>query len=365
MRLRANVVLVVAVLFALAQMVVSATGSSPLSRPATVLTAIAHRLPSTTVARADNDSGGDNSGSDNSGSDNSGSDNSGSSDDSGSDNTGSDNSGSDNSGSDNSGSADNSGSDNSGSDNGSSDNSGSDNSGSSDNSGADNSGSDNGWPDNSGTDNSGSDNGGSSSDSGDNADTTSDTNPDVVIDNVEPSPPPPASAPAPAAPASTTQTQPNTAAPSAARPNVAPSPQTVTEVTAVTNGTDQMLALGVDRITVQLFAAMPTGLTVTLRMVDPLAYPAVSGIRAGDLIFQIEAKDASGTLLTTLPAEVNVTIHYTDMDVLGLNEANITLARLNPDLNQWETAPKLVADSVGNTVSASITNIGVLVVYVP
>ena len=50
MRLRANIVLVVAVLFALAQMLASATGSSPLSRPATVLTAIAHHLPSTAIA---------------------------------------------------------------------------------------------------------------------------------------------------------------------------------------------------------------------------------------------------------------------------------------------------------------------------
>ena len=132
----------------------------------------------------------------------------------------------------------------------------------------------------------------------------------------------------------------------------------------MTTGADATLSLN-DRVAVQLFSALPTGLTVTLRMVDPLTYPPTPGIRAGDLIFQIEAKDASGAALTTLPSEINVTIHYTDMDVLGLTEANITMGRLDPSTNQWVTAPKLVTDPAGNTVAASVTDLGVFAVYVP
>src|SRR5690348_4706971 len=107
MWLRANIVLIVAVLFALAQMFASATGGPRPGSSASVLSTISQHLSDgSSVVRADN--GGDNSGS----GDNSSSDNSDSSD-----NSSSDNSSSDNSGSDNSDSSDNSGSDNSSSDN--------------------------------------------------------------------------------------------------------------------------------------------------------------------------------------------------------------------------------------------------------
>jgi hypothetical protein len=119
-----------------------------------------------------------------------------------------------------------------------------------------------------------------------------------------------------------------------------------------------------DRVTVRLFSTLPADLTVTLRMVDPLSYAATPGIRAGDLIFQIEAKDATGAAVTTLPAEANVTIRYTDMDVLGLTEANITLGKLDPATNQWTAAPNVVTDPASNFVAASITELGVYAVYV-
>lgn len=346
MWLRANIVLVVAVLFALVQMFASATTTSRRESPSTVMSTIAHNLPGSTIAQADN--GGDNGSNDNSG-DNSSADNS---DNSGSGDNSDNSNGGDNS--DNSGSGDNS-----------------DNSNGGDN--ADNSGSDSG------------DNGGSNPDA------------DVVIDNVEPSATstatgtgaattaPAASAPAASAAATTTPTTAtgavtppssssvanaaNALPPGSGAASVAASPspaaQPVSQVSATTSGVDTPLSLNNGRVTVQLFAALPTGLTVTLRMVDPLAYPTTPGIRAGDLIFQIDAKDETGATLTTLPSEVNITVHYNDPDVVGLTEANITMGHLDEAASQWTAVPNFVADVAGNTVSASTTDLGVFAVYVP
>ena len=65
----------------------------------------------------------------------------------------------------------------------------------------------------------------------------------------------------------------------------------MTEVRVVTTGTDTLLALPGNRVVVQIFASTPAGLTLNLRLVDPLAYPPTPGIRAGNLIFAIQAFD--------------------------------------------------------------------------
>jgi hypothetical protein len=342
MWLRANIVLVIAVLFALVQMFASATGGPRLGAPAsTVMSTIAHNLPGTSgIAQADN---GDEDNSDDN----------------------------DNGDVDNSDNSDNSDEDNSDDDNG---NDNSDNSSDEDNS-------DNGDDDN--------------SDNGDSGDA------DVVIDNVAPpdaggaatatptTSTTSATTAAPAANAATTAGAPSVAAaPAATAASTAPSSSSVanaasalpagsasaspspaaqaaTQVSATTSGVDTPLSLNNGRITVQLFSTLPSGLTVTLKMVDPLAYPTTPGIRAGDLIFQIDAKDATGAAVTTLPSEVNVTVHYNDPDVVGLTEANITMGHLDAAGTQWSAVPKLVTDPTGNTVSASITDLGVFAVYVP
>ena len=106
---------------------------------------------------------------------------------------------------------------------------------------------------------------------------------------------------------------------------------------------------------------------MTLRLVEPTAYPAVPGLRAGNLIFEIEAIDASGVRLSPLPAEVKVSVQYTDAEVAGLNEALITMSRLDPfDAQQpWKTVPTATPDPATNSVTASTAETGVFAVHVP
>ncbi|MGE3912045.1 MAG: hypothetical protein AB7K36_21985 [Chloroflexota bacterium] len=190
----------------------------------------------------------------------------------------------------------------------------------------------------------------------DNEDEDFDDELDDELDNVEPDDGVVTDAPA------ASQTYAPSAAPYAS-PGAALPP--LTEAQMVTAGMDATLALQTDRVVVKVFTTMPPDITLKLRMVDPLAYPATPGIRAGDLIFMLEATDSMGTVLQTLPAEVNLSVHYTDLDVTGLNDTAITMSRLDPFDSTWKPAAKLFTDPLTNYVAGSILETGVYAVYVP
>jgi hypothetical protein len=111
-----------------------------------------------------------------------------------------------------------------------------------------------------------------------------------------------------------------------------------------------------------MFPWMPAGVQVTIRPVDPNTVSAAPGTRAGDLIFVLEARDASGAQLASLPAEVNLAVRYADSTVAGLNEDTLTVSRLDPATNQWQAAPKLVREPDSNYVAVSVTQLGTYVV---
>jgi hypothetical protein len=137
------------------------------------------------------------------------------------------------------------------------------------------------------------------------------------------------------------------------------------EATGVTTGADLWVALPGDRVGLQVSASTPPGISLTVRLVDPLAYPAAPGIRAGDLIFLVDAVDADGYTLTTLPAEARLSVRYTDMDIFGLDEAGMTLSRLDAVGNIWNSVPNVVIDPVANYLETYVIDTGVYVVSVP
>ncbi len=196
---------------------------------------------------------------------------------------------------------------------------------------ADNASGDNASGDNASGDNDSGDNASGDNDSGDNAGNPDE---DIVIENVSPSAAPAADGPA------------------------------ATEAIGTSAGSDARIALAGDRIVVTLFPTMPAGITLTVRLIDPTRAPATPGTRVGDLIFALEALDSTGRTLTTLPAEVNLDVTYSERDVAGLNNQAVTLSWLDPADNQWKVAPKLVTNPAGNTVAASVTQLGTYVISV-
>lgn len=141
--------------------------------------------------------------------------------------------------------------------------------------------------------------------------------------------------------------------------------QPLATATGTSNGGDLMIAMPGERVAVRVFPWMPAGVHITIRPVDASTVPAAPGSRAGDLTFAVEAKDASGTQLTALPAEANLAIRYADSTVSGLNEGNLTLSRLDPATNQWQAAPKVVKEAESNYVAASVTQLGTYTVSAP
>jgi hypothetical protein len=153
------------------------------------------------------------------------------------------------------------------------------------------------------------------------------------------------------------------APPAAASPPI--SAGSATEASGNSTGGDSTVALAGDRVVVKIFTWMPTGVTITIRFVDPGTVPPPPGTRADDLVFRIEARDGSGAVLTTLPAEVNLAVHYADQDVAGLNKQNSMLSWLDPMDTRWKAAPKLATDPATNYVAASVTALGTYAVSVP
>jgi len=141
--------------------------------------------------------------------------------------------------------------------------------------------------------------------------------------------------------------------------------QPLTAASGTSTGSDSIVATPGERVAVRIFPWLPSGIQVTIRPVDGKTVPATPGKQAGDLTFAVEAKDASGTQLTSLPAEVNLAIRYADSTVSGLNEGNLTVSHLDPSTNQWQAAPKLVRETDSNYVAASITQLGTYTVTAP
>jgi hypothetical protein len=141
--------------------------------------------------------------------------------------------------------------------------------------------------------------------------------------------------------------------------------QPLTTASGTANGSDLLIAMPGERVAVRIFPSMPAGVQVTVRPIDVNSVPAGPGSKAGDLTFAVEARDANGTQLTSLPAEANLAIRYADDTVSGLNEGNLTLSWLNPTSNTWQAAPKLVREADSNYLAASITQLGTYTVSAP
>ena len=129
-------------------------------------------------------------------------------------------------------------------------------------------------------------------------------------------------------------------------------------------GRDTSIASADGRITIRVFPTMSRNVQFTIvTPVEPTIVPANPGRRVGALLFQVTASECGGGAIAPLPAEVNLGVHYSDLDVGGLNEANFKLAWLDPADNTWKALQKQAPDPTANYVSATIMNTGFFVVY--
>jgi hypothetical protein len=118
------------------------------------------------------------------------------------------------------------------------------------------------------------------------------------------------------------------------------------------------------RITVRVYPSMPQALRITIRQrVDPTSVPFAPGRQIGDLLFNVLAASCDGQALARVPAEINLGINYSEIDSVGLNEPNFTIARLDPGTNQWRDEAKQAVSPPSNSAGATILDLGFFVLY--
>ena len=131
-----------------------------------------------------------------------------------------------------------------------------------------------------------------------------------------------------------------------------------------TPGQDMAFSSGDGRVQVKVFSSLSQSVRFSIRLpIDQASVPPAPGPVVGGLLFQLIAETCDGSPIATLPAEVNLGVHYADPDAAGLNEQNFTLARLDTSANQWRPAAKQATDPGANFTSATITEMGFYVLY--
>ena len=147
-----------------------------------------------------------------------------------------------------------------------------------------------------------------------------------------------------------------------APPSRAPAPAPVAACS--TPGQEMTFQSGDGRVTVKVFPSLTQSVKFSIRLpIDPASVPPAPGPVVGGLLLQLLAESCDGTPIATLPAEVNLGVHYTDADAAGLNEANFTLSRLDTSANQWRQVTKQATDPTSNFTSATIVDLGYYVLH--
>jgi hypothetical protein len=142
-----------------------------------------------------------------------------------------------------------------------------------------------------------------------------------------------------------------------------PAVVTVTELCAQP-GQAATLASGDGRISVRIPPTLPRAVKVRLRTsLDQTAYPWPPGPRVGALLVELTAEGCDGGALAALPAELGLTMGYSDLDAVGLQEPAFTISRLDPLAAAWSPLAQQAVDVIANTASGGVLEPGVYTLH--
>jgi len=131
-----------------------------------------------------------------------------------------------------------------------------------------------------------------------------------------------------------------------------------------TPGQEMTFSSGDGRVQVKVFSSLNQSVRFSIRLpIDAASVPPAPGQTVDALLFQLMAESCDGTPIATLPAEVNLGVHYSDADAAGLNEANFTLSRLDTGANQWRQVAKQATDPPANFTSSTVNEMGIYVLH--
>lgn len=118
------------------------------------------------------------------------------------------------------------------------------------------------------------------------------------------------------------------------------------------------------KVMVRVFPNTPSPVRVEiLPVVDFLSAPLPPGQLVGLLAYEIRASRCDQTPLVQLPAEMNVQIHYSELEATGLDESKFVIGHLNMQEGKWYPMEKRANDAASNVVTATISETGFYMVW--
>lgn len=118
------------------------------------------------------------------------------------------------------------------------------------------------------------------------------------------------------------------------------------------------------KLAVRVFPTMPRPVRIEVyQVIDFLSAPLPPGNIVGLLAYEIRASYCDATPLAELPSEVNVGIHYTDIDAIGLDESRFVIGRLDVPTGTWVPVEKQANDPPANYISMTSTLTGFYMVW--
>jgi hypothetical protein len=136
------------------------------------------------------------------------------------------------------------------------------------------------------------------------------------------------------------------------------------EPVCTTPGKEATFTSADSKVTIRVFPTMSRSVKIQiLQVIDFLAAPLPPGNLVGLLAYEIRATDCNGGALQRLPAEVNMAIHYSDLEAAGLDESKIIIGRLDQTAGIWVPVEKHATDTANNSTTATIQDVGFYMVY--
>ena len=118
------------------------------------------------------------------------------------------------------------------------------------------------------------------------------------------------------------------------------------------------------KVNVKVFASTPEKVRVEiLQVIDFLNAPLPPGSLVGLLAYEVRASHCDTVPLATFPAEVNLAIHYSDIEATGLDESRFVVGKLDMATAVWNPMEKRANDPSSNVVTATIIETGFYMVW--
>jgi hypothetical protein len=152
--------------------------------------------------------------------------------------------------------------------------------------------------------------------------------------------------------------------PSLARPPSISAPARPPEPTCTTPGQDTVFTSHDDKVALRVFGSSPLSVQVVIyQVINAHTAPPPPGDLVGQLVYEVWASYCDANRVPEFPAEVNLGIRYSTIEVAGRDTSRFVIGRLDVNTATWVPVEKQANDPAANYVSATIAQTGYYMVW--